>query len=105
MTMLKETARACSETAIEYWEGNLTDLQDLVEELKTDGLKFAHNLADRLVRHIKEVVERENLCPECFAKLDGITEKEMVGYYGSAPAYQDVLVRLECQNCNYLEVV
>jgi len=61
MTMLKETARACSETAIEYWEGNLTDLQDLVEELKKDGLKFAHNLADRLVRHIKEVVERENL--------------------------------------------
>lgn len=105
MTMLRETARACSETAIDYWEGNLTDLQDLVEELKTDGLKFAHNLADRLVRHIKEVVEREELCPECFAKLEGITEREQVGFYGSAPAYQDVLTRFECPSCNYEEAM
>jgi hypothetical protein len=105
MTMLIETARVCSENAIEYWDGNLTDLRDLVEELEADGQKFAANLAGRLVRHIKEVVEQEELCPQCFAKLEVITEKEQVGFYGSAPAYQDVVVRLECPSCNYEEAV
>ena len=103
----EEIAVICTEAVIDYWEGNLTDLKDVAETLREekDQLSLAEQVAARITSYIEQAVEKESLCPQCFTQLEPVTEREMVGYYGSAPAYENVVVANMCSRCGHREVV
>ena len=82
------------------------DLNVLIQVLKNDPIFIAEAVARKMEAELQRRVEEEELCPECFTKLDpGGIVTECVGYMGLAAAYQEFATFLECKSCGYREEI
>ena len=88
----------------EYENGSLDliEMQDILTDLRQNTTFVVEDFIHLLDESIKIEVKKNNMCPYCLNKLNENTEKQLLGYYGSEPAYNDSIVNYNCY-CGYKE--
>ena len=101
------TVNTTTEAIYEAWnrdEIDITDVRELVSDLKAEGGEIGKRVAEKLQDYVDIEASNQGLCPKCFTKMvPGEVVSECVGECWGRPAYQDVLVTMECPACGHEE--
>ena len=78
-------------------------VDELLDLIRYDlNLEQQKDLKDLLEGEIEDECEDKNLCPHCLDELQpGGFKTELMGYQGSAPAYDSYPTFYGCESCRY----
>ena len=101
------TVGTATEAIYEAWnrgEIDIEGVQEIVNDLKAEGGEIGKRVAKALQDYVDIEASNQGLCPKCFTKMvPGEVVSECVGECWGRPAYQDVLVTMECPACGHEE--